>query len=81
MNRTTVGRIVLYVLPSSKGAGEIRPAIVVRVWTERSVNLQVFADGDGSAANDGLPATNWITSATLDQAGKMNGTWHWPERS
>lgn len=48
-----VGRIVNYVLPDGRSAGQVRPAIVVRVWNDVSsdliaqgyCNLQVFTDG------------------------------------
>ncbi|MBS7539758.1 hypothetical protein, partial [Ancylobacter lacus] len=46
------GRIVHYVLPAgSKRAGEVRPAIIVRPWSQISddlsglVNLHIFLDG------------------------------------
>jgi hypothetical protein len=55
-------------------AGQVFPAIAVRVWGPKCANLQVFLDG-----NDTL----WKTSATEDpNLGFGNsGFWHWPERS
>jgi len=50
--------------------GDLFPAMVVRVWDEAqvTVNLQVFLDG-----NDTL----WATSRA---EGTEAGTWAWPER-
>lgn len=53
MDGLTVGSQVLYVLESGKSKGQIRPAIVVRDWSDAhvasypdgTVNLQVFTDG------------------------------------
>lgn len=57
MDGLTVGSQVLYVLESGKSKGQIRPAIVVRDWSDANipgsdgmVNMQVFTDG----LNDGL---------------------------
>ena len=49
-------------------AGDVYPAMVVRVWEFNSTNLQVFLDG-----ND----TYWAASKS---EGDQPGTWHWPER-
>lgn len=81
----TVGRIVLYVLPEGmRGAGEIRPAIIVRVFPECDgitlINLQVFQDGgnDDIARDYDSPVdVTWRTSVHHDQDGKQPGTWHW----
>lgn len=53
------------------GAGEASPAIVVRVNSSsgRSVNLQVFLDGNDSY---------WATSRTI---GDEEGQWFWPPRT
>jgi hypothetical protein len=50
--------------------GDMFPAMVVRVWDESTVtvNLQVFLDG-----ND----VHWATSSA---EGNEPGTWAWPER-
>jgi hypothetical protein len=74
------GRIVHYVLPDGPHAGEHRPAIVVRVWSEVGVNLQVFMDG----ANDRVsgPGVVWATSVLYaDPAEHKPRTWHWIERA
>lgn len=76
------GRIVSYVLNASDAAaisaderpsnsaqpGDEYPAIVVRVWSATTVQLQVFIDG---------AFTLWATSRL---EGTGHGTWHWPER-
>jgi hypothetical protein len=77
--KPTVGRIVHYTLPDGRSAGEIRPAIVVRVWDEtyRAIQLQVFTD----AANDDLPGVNWRTSVMESESGESErGRWHWPKK-
>lgn len=48
--------------------GDEYPAMIVRDWGDRHVNLQVFYDGDG---------TIWATSRT---EGVGPGHWHWPLR-
>jgi hypothetical protein len=83
----TVGRIVHYVLPHGRSAGQHRPAIIVRVWGEDqvavgalpesalgTVQLQVFTDQD----NDEMPQVLWATSAMHNEE-RLFGTWHWPE--
>lgn len=56
-------------------AGDILPAVVVRVWDKEQenppVNLQVLLDG-----ND----VYWATSRKEDVQ-NTPGTWHWPERN
>lgn len=50
------GRMVRYVLASGRSAGQARPAMVVRDWSENGngcVNLQVFLDGSNDAGADG----------------------------
>lgn len=76
-----LGRIVHFVLPS----GIPRPAIVVRVWDNDVVNLQVFTDGiNDSALGLGTPA-NVVHQASIPHevptAAKSlsPATWHWPD--
>lgn len=79
--RLYVGAMVNYVLPSDmKNAGEIRPAVVVKVWgmDNGCSQLQVFMDGNGSEFNDGQPNVIWRTSIVFDDTKQM-GTWHFPE--
>jgi hypothetical protein len=72
-----IGRIVHFVLDS----GEHRPGIVVRVWDNGLIQLQVFTDSDKDGIyNDRLPPVMWKTSVHFDETEKKPGTWHWPER-
>ena len=76
-----IGEWVLYVLGGeSNHAGEVRPALVVRVWSQTIVNLIVFGDGE----NDKLlspngwvesPQPRWLTSIELDDD-HAEYTWH-----
>lgn len=72
-----IGRLVNYVLPDGRSAGEVRPAIVVKIWNMATgyVNLQVFTDGsnDGERWADGI---TWVTSILYSEEPKPN-TWHW----
>ncbi len=50
------GRMVRYVLASGRSAGQSRPAMVVRDWSEKGngcVNIQVFLDGSNDAGAEG----------------------------
>jgi hypothetical protein len=78
----SVGDQVLYVLAPYDGRasnqGEIRPAIIVRVWDSPAsrdsvVQLQVFTDG----VNDALSNVEWRTSVHQDHE-KSFGTFHYP---
>ena len=53
-------------------AGDIVPAVVVRVWNAETgyLNAHAFLDGCDS---------HWLCSRSYD-AEKKPGTWHWPER-
>lgn len=53
-----LGEQVLYRLREGRGAGEERPALVVRVAEDGLVNLAVFTD----FANDGLNCPHWEVS-------------------
>lgn len=76
----SIGRVVHYVLEAGPHQGEHRPALVVRVWSDEMVNLQVFTDGSNDYyPNQGPePLTLWRTSKHLDPD-CAPGTWHWPE--
>lgn len=68
--KVSIGRIVHFV--NKKGAH--RPAIVVEIWSDEVVNLQVFTD----MRNDGeLQPVMWATSVPYSDA-KEELTWHWP---
>jgi hypothetical protein len=76
--KPTVGRIVHFV------QGELHlPAIIVRVWSDTCVNLQVFTDGSNSDQvrnTSEAPNLKWVTSVTLDETATQQRSWHWPER-
>lgn len=74
----SVGRIVHYVLPDGRNRGTHRPALIVAVWSETIVNLQVFTDGPNDG-NDYVTGQVWRTSVRFAEEGDF-GTWHWPER-
>ena len=71
----TPGRIVNYVLPVGRSAGQVRPMIVTRVWEgSTGVNGQLFTDG----SNDGpeyAAGVAWVTSVSYSEE-KLPGTWH-----
>lgn len=69
----TVGQIVNYVLHDGRNKGKIRPAIIVRVWGDTCVNLQVFVDGDNDFPHSTSPV--WITSSVYS-GNKEPRTWH-----
>lgn len=73
-----IGETVHFVLNTGPNAGTHRPAIVVSISNSYTVNLQVFSDGTKSIG-DSLPNVFWKRGAILDEAGKSQGTWHFPE--
>lgn len=83
--KPTIGRIVHFVQKKPSGyaldAPLIHlPAIIVAVWGDTCVNLQVFTDGTNSDEANMSPV-KWVTSATLDESAEPQPrTWHWPER-
>ena len=50
--------------------GDIVPAVIIRAWSDTCINAKALLDGSDSL---------WIMSRDLD-AGKREGSWHWPER-
>lgn len=82
----TEGRIVHYVLPHGRGAGQHRPAIVVKDWKSHeyagapgSVNLHVFTDHTNDfQVGEGSDGHLWATSIRYSEE-KEPGTWHWIE--
>lgn len=76
--RPSIGRIVHFVYPDKLDSDTQekleRPGIIVRVWSDTCVQLQVFTDG----SNDGEPNVAWKTSVVYDE-GKRGYSWHWPE--
>jgi hypothetical protein len=81
--KPTIGRIVHFVQKKPAGYGDALvhlPAIIVAVWGDTCVNLQVFTDGTNSDADE-TNRVKWVTSANLDEAETpQSRTWHWPER-
>ena len=81
--KPSIGRIVHFVQKKRAGYGEgvvHLPAIIVAVWGESCVNLQVFTDGTNSDEENTFPV-KWVTSASLDASeNPQPRTWHWPER-
>jgi len=83
----TQGRIIQFVCPDGE---TVRPAIIVRVWTDEVVNLSVFYDGTndgydvrGREELSGLDSlSEWATSVHYDGSEKPAArTWHWPKRT
>ena len=80
--RPSPGRIVHYVLSNGRSTGEHRPGMIVRVWSDTYVQLQVFTDSANDFRSDqqGYDGLFWATSVAHDEDEKKPGTWHWPER-
>lgn len=86
----SVGRIVSYTLPRGKSRGEVRPAMIVRVFTTTCVNLQIHLDGSNDAGmgfpdalgND--PLVIWETSVceapSAAEGDERLGRWFWPTK-
>jgi hypothetical protein len=74
--KPTVGRIVEYVQKDRNGKLQVRPAVIVAVWSDILVNLQVFTDGH----NDVEHGNNviWVTSVYRSEE-KKERTWDWME--
>ena len=83
--KPSIGRIVHFVQKKPAGYGDglvTLPAIIVAVWGDTCVNLQVFTDGSNSEA-DGCAqlSAKWVTSASLDETdAPQPRTWHWPPK-
>lgn len=75
--KPTVGRIVEFILKDRYGQLQVRPAIIVRVWSDECVQLQVFTDGtnDGPEYASGI---YWATSVLRSEE-KREHTWDWME--
>lgn len=76
------GEMVYYTLgDDSSRSGEVRPAMVVRVWSEQTVNLLIFLDGDNDkfVGADGWQSVPghvlWKTSVPYAESGP-GASWH-----
>ncbi len=74
----TPGRIVNFVIPDGPLAGEIRPAMIVRVWDNELCNLHVFSDGPNDHETTCIHG-NWVGSVNHSEKREPR-TWHWPAR-
>lgn len=74
--KPTVGRIVEFIDKDRNGKLVVRPAIIIAVWNENCINLQVFTDGH----NDNEYGVNakWVTSVVHSE-NKEYRTWDWME--
>lgn len=82
-DKLIIGQNVDYVLGNEwNNAGEVRAAIIVRVWSPISVNLLVFLDGDndkrvGADGWETVPGyVLWKTSVTFNED-ELPGTWNY----
>jgi hypothetical protein len=48
--------------------GDVYPLLIVRVWSDDSINGQIFLDGID---------TMWVTS--VHESDSLYGCWFWPE--
>ena len=88
MFTTSVGLIVHVLIGHDfDGTPVLRPALIVRVWTDNCVNVQLFLDGGNddryidniAGAKPYIERGNapvWLTSTTM---GECVGEWRWPE--
>lgn len=81
MQKPSLGRVVHYHFAGRDGATVTRPAIVVHVWDDATVNLQVFFDGANDAIGPG--DLGWRTSVRFgapptDGTGILSPSWTWP---
>jgi hypothetical protein len=78
--KPTVGRIVCYTLEDGPNAGKVRPAVIVKVWSDTCVNLRVFLDGTNDSPDGWSLFNEWKTSVLEGQPGE-NFRWFWPPRA
>lgn len=82
--KPSIGRAVHYVQKMPEGCrdGLIHlPAIIVAIWGDTCVNLQVFTDGVNSEGGDSNnpPGLKHVTSVSQDETAQSPRSWHWPE--
>lgn len=68
LGKPGIGRIVHFV----SSAGVHHAAIITRVKSDTEIDLNVFTSGEDGSVSE--------TGCLLDNAGKVVGSWHWPER-
>lgn len=75
----TIGRIVHFHFHDAVGNLVTRPAMIVRVWNDSEVNLQVFTDG----GNDGIDQASglWKRAQVPYHHEIRAGSWRWPPRA
>ena len=73
-----VGDVVHYVLPNGPNRGAHRPAVVVGVRNEYTVDLQVLSDGHKGQEpmGDMMPNVFWKPNCVRDETGHSEETWH-----
>lgn len=82
MSRLRIGDIVLFVLHEGRSIGQVRPAIVTRIWLGADgkpqpngiCQLTIFPD----QSNDQMGAVSYFSSAIYSPTKEL-GTWHWRE--
>lgn len=76
--KPTIGRIVHYwVLNSEECQQAPNPAIITHVFSDGTVNLQVFGDMPDEAAGVGTSMRRGVSESTDGRS----GTWCWPPRT
>ena len=77
--KPSLGRIVLVRIGTDRdGKPVYRPAIIVNVWSDTCINVQIFFDGTNDAAYIKEFGLGWLTSI-VEGAGV--GEWMWPPRT
>jgi hypothetical protein len=73
--KPSIGRIVHFVQNNVHYA-----ALVVKVWTDTTVNLRVFPNGSDEIVPGAIhPRTDIATSVSYS-SDNAEWSWHWPER-
>ncbi len=73
----SIGRIVLVPMNPGENNGEtVAPAIITRVWNERTINVRVLGDNQ---AIDWRTSVGFVESLDDLQPGQLH-SWSWPPR-
>lgn len=73
----SVGRIVLVPMnPADNNGADRAPAVITRVWNERTINVRVLGD---SHAVDWRTSLGYVESLDDLETGQLH-TWSWPPR-